>query len=93
MSSTLITPSQFALIADIEGDEQFEHLPVGEAMRITMAILRKDSDRLRRLAEDYKEKGWACFLRSNGSNYDSAESWKKAWEYADIALRLLDIKG
>jgi len=90
MHAPVLTPAQFALINDIAGDEAQQHLPVGEAMRLTMAILRKDSDAIRSISCDYADAGWACFMRTS-TNYEAAESWKLAYSYADTALKLFDL--
>lgn len=56
--STSFDKRAIALIADMNGDAQRGHIDAAIAMRITYALVRKDSDMLAGLAKELTEAGW-----------------------------------
>lgn len=81
-----INTKAVGLIADMNGDAQQGNIDASLAMRITLALVRSDSEALAALAQEITEAGWHCVV----SKEDSAP-YVAAYEYICAAAQI--VKG
>ena len=86
MNTITINTKAVGLIADMQGDAQQGNIDASLALRITLALLRGNSEALATLAQEITEAGWHCVVSK-----EDAQQYVNAYNYICVAAQI--VKG